>query len=60
MKQVHIQELLAEAKSKIKDVANELHASGIDLMTVKIVRDEDGCIDKCLLTWGMDINDFLD
>ena len=59
MKQVHIQELLAEAKSKITAVANELQANGIDLMTVKIVRDDDGCIDKCLMTWGMDINDFL-
>ena len=60
MTQVHIQELLAEAKRKITDVANELHANGIDLMTVKIVRDDDGCIDKCLMTWGMDIDVFLD
>lgn len=60
MTQVHIQELLAEAKRKITAAANELHANGIDLMTVKIVRDDDGCIDKCLMTWGMDINDFLD
>ena len=60
MKQVHIQELLAEAKRKITDAANELHANGIDLMTVKIVRDNDGCIDKCLMTWGIDTNDFSD
>ena len=59
MTEVHINELLAEAKRKITAVANELHANGIDLMTVKIVRDDEGCIDKCLMTWGMDINDFL-
>ena len=60
MKQVHIQEQLAKAKRKITDAANELHAHGIDLMAVRIVRDDDGCIDKCLMTWGMDIDDFLD
>ena len=60
MKQVHIQELLEEAKRKITDVAIELQANGIDLMTVKIVRDDDGCIDKCLMTWGMDMDDFWD
>ena len=60
MTQVHIQELLAEAKRKITAAANELHANGIDLMTVKIVRDDDGCIDKCLMTWAMDMDDFLE
>ena len=46
---------LAEAKRKIIDVANELHAHGIDLMQVRLIRDEDGGIEQCLLTWGMDV-----
>ena len=60
MKQVHIQELLAEAKRKITAAANELYANGIELMNVRIVRDDDGCIDKCLMTWGIEMDDFLD
>ena len=60
MKQVHIQELLQGAKRKITAAANELYDNGIELMNVRIVRDDDGCIDKCLMTWGMDMDDFSD
>ena len=60
MEQVHIQEQLARAKRMITAAANELYAHGIELMNVRIVRDDDGCIDKCLMTWGIDTNDFSD
>lgn len=60
MKVDNIQELLAEAKRKITAAANELYANGIELMNVRIVRDDDGCIDKCLMTWGIEMDDFLD
>ena len=60
MKVDNIQELLAEAKRKITAAANELYANGIELMNVKIVRDDDGSIDKCLMTWGIDMDDWLD
>ena len=60
MKIDNIQELLAEAKRKITAAANELYANGIELMNVRIVRDDDGCIDKCLMTWGIEMDDFLD
>ena len=60
MKIDNIQELLAEAKRKITAAANELSDNGIELMNVRIVRDDDGCIDKCLMTWGMEMDDFED
>ena len=60
MEQVHIQEQLARAKRMITAAANELYTHGIELMNVRIVRDDDGCIDKCLMTWGIDTNDFSD
>ena len=60
MKIDNIQELLAEAKRKITAAANELSDNGIELMNVKIVRDDDGSIDKCLMTWGIDMDDWLD
>ena len=60
MKVDNIQELLAEAKRKITAAANELYANGIELMNVRIVRDDDGCIDKCLMTWGIEMDDSSD
>ena len=60
MKVDNIQELVAEAKRKITAAANELYANGIELMNVRIVRDDDGCIDKCLMTWGIEMDDFSD
>ena len=59
MKIDNMQELLAEAKRKITAAANELSDNGIELMNVKIVRDDDGSIDKCLMTWGIEMDDFL-
>lgn len=56
MSKPSIQELLATAKHQIMTVAEELEKNGIDLIAVKIVRDDDGNIERCLMTWGMDVD----
>ncbi|MCI6118249.1 MAG: hypothetical protein MR717_02995 [Prevotella sp.] len=50
-----ISELLATAKLHLLTVAQELEKNGIDLYKVKFERDDDEHVNRCLLTWGKDI-----
>ena len=50
-----VTEILATAKLHLLNVAKELEKNGIDLYKVKFERDDEEHVDRCLLTWGMDV-----
>ena len=50
-----IKELLVTAKHHLLLTAQEMEKNGVDLYAVRFTRDDDGNLDNCLLTWGIDV-----
>ena len=50
-----VKELLVTAKHHLLLTAQEMEKNGVDLYAVRFTRDDDGNLDNCLLTWGMDV-----
>ncbi|MGM9702189.1 MAG: hypothetical protein ACI3YZ_01345 [Prevotella sp.] len=51
-----VSELIATAKLHLLTVAQELEKQGVDLYKVKFLRNDDGNVDRTLLTWGLTID----